>query len=328
MSLEPLHPLDMSSTDRTPGAFLAPLPLGHPSHSRSSIKDEGFDLNLPFSSTLSSSSSYMASSVSPPLLVRNSVTAVLLSAAGMQPLVVDVSRPAPPPSLLPNYPSHVSIHIKLSLSSLHDVSSPPMLHGFSGTVTFAASWTSVAQCMTRLYTGGVCRSIEQEYFEPAAALSPVSPVTATLPESELSRCRWGSIGECIVRQLATGTLTPVLPTGVETRIIQQITVDNEELACITYDLTWTASGPPTAEVLRVSQGQGQQQHFAAPATTALPEPASFLSLSNWNSGSSYAQYAPYVPRSQEPAYSPYTSIGNSCSFPDNGEQRYTHILFS
>ncbi len=339
MSLEPLHPLDMP-TDRTPGAFLASLPLGHPSHPRSSIKDEGFDLTLPFPSTLSSSSSFMAPSVSPPLLVRNCVTAISLSAAGMQPLVVNVSRSASPSSLLPNYPPHVSIHIKLSLSSLHDVSSPPTLHGFSGSVTFAAPWTSVAQCTTRLYAGGVCESIEQAYFESAAPLSPLSltAITAPLPESGLSSCRWGSIGKCIVRRRATYTrlVANTCPyTGVEIRIIQQIIVDNEELACITYDLTRTANGPPTAEVLRVSQGQGQHLAAPAPATAALPEPASFLSLSNWNSGPSYAPYATYVPRSQEPRamYSPYTSIGSSSSFSDSGEQQYNQtytpsVLFS
>jgi hypothetical protein len=306
LSLEPLHPLD-----RTPGEFLASLPFGH--HHRGSVKDEGFDLALPVSP------SYMSSSVSPPLVVRNSVTAISLSAAGMQPLVVNVSRATSPSSLHPNYPSRVSIYIKLSLSSLHDVSSPPTLHGFSGTVTFAAPWSTVAQCMTRLYAGGVCESIEQDYLEPAAPLSPMSltPVTAPLPESRLSSCRWGSI-------------------GVDTRIIQQINVDNEELACITYDLTWTASGPPTAEVLRVSQGQGQQ-HVPAPAapvvpaTTALHEPASFLSLSGWNSAPSYAPYtAHYVPRSHEPhgIYSPYASLGNSSSYSDGAEQRYTQIQYS
>jgi len=306
------------SPDRTPGGYLAPLPLGH--HHRGSIKDEGFDLALPFLSALSSSSSYTAASVSPPHLVRNSVTAISLSAAGMPPLVVNVSRAASPSSLLPNYPSRVSIHIKLSLSSLHDVSSPTTLHGFSGTVTFAAPWTSVAQCMTRLYAGGVCESIEQDYLEPASPLSPMSltPVTAPLPESRLSSCRWGSI-------------------GVETRIIQQINVDNEELACITYDLTWTTSGPPTAEVVRVSQGHGgggQQQHIPAPApapapaNTALHEPASFMSLGGgWNSGSSYAPYAHYVPRSQEHhgMYSPYAS---SPSYSDGSEQRYTQIQYT
>lgn len=302
LSLEPLHPLD-----RTPAAYLAPLPFGH--HHRGSIKDEAFDLALPVSP-----SSYMSSSVSPPLVVRNSVTAISLTAAGMQPLVVNVSPATSPSSLHPNYPSRVSIYIKLSLSSLHDVSSPPTLHGFSGTVTFAAPWSSVAQCMTRLYAGGVCESIEQDYLEPAAPLSPMSltPVTAPLPESMLSRCRWGSI-------------------GVGTRIIQQINVDNEELACITYDLTWTASGPPTAELLRVSHGQGQQHVPApAPATTALPEPASFVSLSGWNSGPSYASYPHYVPRSHEPhgIYSHYPSIGSSSSYSDGGEQRYTQIQYS
>jgi hypothetical protein len=73
------------------------------------------------------------------------------------------------------------------------VSSPPALHGFSGTVTFAAPWTNVAQCVTRVFAGGVCESVEYASFEPAAL--SMTPVTVPLPESELSRCRWGNIGE-------------------------------------------------------------------------------------------------------------------------------------
>jgi hypothetical protein len=125
---------------------------------------------------------------------------VSLSAAGMQPLLVEMDRYAPPSPTLANFaPPRVSIHIKLSLSSLHDVSSPPALHGFSGTVTLAAPWTNVAQCVTRVFAGGVCESVEYAYFEPAASLSPLSmaPVTVPLPESELSRCRWGNIGAYI-----------------------------------------------------------------------------------------------------------------------------------
>src|SRR6267154_3590729 len=113
-------------------------------------------------------------------------------------------------------------------------------------------------------------------------------------------------------------------TGVETQIDQLVTVDNEELAWITYDLTWTASGPPSAEVLSVQrdsqpsqeqqqQQQQQQQQFVA-APTPLPDSASFLSLNNsWNSETSYAPYASYVPRSQELpiAYSPYSPLGGS-----------------
>jgi hypothetical protein len=107
-------------------------------------------------------------------------------------------------------------------------------------------------------------------------------------------------------------------TGVETRIDQVVTVDHEELAWITYDLTWTASGPPSAEILKVQRDsqehehEQQQQQFVA-ALTPLPESASFLSLNSWNSETSYAPYASYVPRSQEPssAYSPYSPLGRS-----------------
>ncbi|KAI0283135.1 hypothetical protein BGY98DRAFT_34943 [Russula aff. rugulosa BPL654] len=226
----------------------------------------------------------MTTSVTPHV-VRNSITAVSLTAAGMRPLVIEVEQYAPPSPTLANFTPRVSIHIKLSLSSLHDVSSPPALHGFSGTVTFAAPWANVAQCMTRVFAGGV----------------------VPLPESELSRCRWGNV-------------------GVDTRIDQLVTVDNEELAWITYDVTWTASGPPSAEILNVQrdsqeqQREQEQQQFVAAAPTPLPEPAAFLSLNSWNSETSYAPYASYVPRSQEPsfAYSPYSLGGSS-----NGDQHYT-----
>jgi hypothetical protein len=192
-----LHSLDVPS-ERTPGAYLAPLPIAHASHRTAPVKDEGFDLHLPFPPpSMPSLSSVMGPSVSPPLVARNGITALSLGAAGMRSLLVEVDRYAPPSSAsLPNCPPCVSIHIKLSLSSLHDLSSPPALHGFSGTVTFAAPWGSVAQCVTRVFAGGVCESVENAYFEPTTPLSPISmtPVTLPLPESELSRCRWGNIG--------------------------------------------------------------------------------------------------------------------------------------
>ncbi len=195
--LDALHASDLPN-GRTPGTYLASMPFAHPSQRpRSPVKDETCDLHLPFPTSIPQPSSIMAPSVSPPHGVRNGINAVSLSAAGMPPLVVEVDQYAPPSTSLPNYPPRVSIYIKLSLSSLHDVSSPPSLHGFSGTVTFAVPWTSVAQCMTRVFAGGVCESVEYAYFEPTTPLSPISmiPVTLPLPESELSRCRWGNIGE-------------------------------------------------------------------------------------------------------------------------------------
>jgi hypothetical protein len=182
-------------TERIPSAFFEAVPLAHNPQQQpgSAVKGEGLDLQLPFPATIPPISSLMTT----PHVVRNSITAVSLTAAGMRPLVIEVDQYAPPSPTLANFPPRVSIHVKLSLSSLHDVSSPPALHGFSGTVTFAAPWTNVAQCVTRVSAGGVCESVEYAYFEPAASLSPLSmvPVTVPLPESELSRCRWGNIGE-------------------------------------------------------------------------------------------------------------------------------------
>ena len=340
--LDALHALDPPD-ERTPAAFLASVPLAHnPQQPRSGIKDEGYDLHLPFPGTVPPISSLMTTSVTPPHIVRNSVAVagVTLSAAGMRPLHIEVDQYAPPSPTPTNFSPRVSIHIKLSLSSLHDVSSPPALHGFSGTVTFAAPWTSVAQCVTRVFAGGVCESVEYAYFEPAASLSPLSmaPVTVPLPESELSRCRWGNIGGYYPDGLQ-GSYTGGLVadtwscTGVETRIDQVVTVDHEEVAWIAYDLTWTASGPPNAELLNVQRDsheqplQQQQQLVVAP--TPVPEPASFLSVNSWNSEPSYAPYASYVPRSQEPpiAYSPYSCLAGS----PNGDQQYTQyssVLFS
>jgi hypothetical protein len=180
-------------TERIPALFHGSIPVAHNLQQQpgSSVKDEGFDLQLPFPVTIPPISSLMTTSVAPPP-VRNSITAVSLTAAGMRPLVIEVDQYAPPSPTLSNFTPRVSIHIKLSLSSLHDVSSPPALHGFSGTVTFAAPWTNVAQCVTRVFAGGVCESVDYAYFEPASSLSPV---TVPLPESELSRCRWGNVGE-------------------------------------------------------------------------------------------------------------------------------------
>jgi hypothetical protein len=336
--LDALHALD-APDERTPAAFLASVPLAHnPQQPRSAIKDEGYDLHLP--GTVPPISSLMTTSVAPPHIVRNSVAGVTLSAAGMRPLHIEVDQYAPPSPTPTNFSPRVSIHIKLSLSSLHDVSSPPALHGFSGTVTFAAPWTSVAQCVTRVFAGGVCESVEYAYFEPAASLSPLSmaPVTVPLPESELSRCRWGNIGgycpDGLQGSYTGGLVADTWPcTGVETRIDQVVTVDHEEVAWIAYDLTWTASGPPSAEILNVQRDpqehpqQQQQQLVSAP--TPVPEPASFLSVNSWNSEPSYAPYASYVPRSQEPpiAYSPYSCLAGS----PNGDQQYTQyssVLFS
>ena len=147
----------------------------------------------------------------------------------------------------------------------------------------------------------------------------------------MSKTRTGRSGQIIIQVgLVANTW---LCTGVETRIDQVVTVDHEEVAWIAYDLSWTASGPPGAEILNVQRDsqeqpqQHQQEVVAAPAP--VPEPVSFLSVNGWNSEPSYAPYASYVPRSQEPpiSYSPYSCLGGS----PHSDQQYTHyssVLFS
>ncbi|KAI0273376.1 hypothetical protein BC834DRAFT_205426 [Gloeopeniophorella convolvens] len=311
--LDSLQTLELPPGQRAQSTFLAPLPLMPPSQSRGSVKGEG---QVDFPPSVPPHLPYLGSGVSPPHFLRNSITALSLCAAGMQPLVVEVDRFTSSSQSVSNYSSRVSIHIRLSLSSLHDVSSPPTLHGFSGTATFGTPWTSAAQCVTRVYAGGLCTSEEQGYFEAAAPLSSLSPtpVTAPLPESGLSSCRWGNV-------------------GVETRIIQQVIVDNEELAWITYDLARTPSGPPTAEVVSVHKDPRREQQLVA-APTALPQTAPFLNLENWNSGPAYSSYSPYVPRSHEQPssalFSTYSSLGGSSDTPlsDAGDHPYTQYSSS
>jgi hypothetical protein len=132
----------------------------------------------------------------------------------------------------------------------------------------------------------------------------------------------------LLRLVADTCLCP----GVETRIIQQVIVDHEDLAWITYDLTRTASGPPTAEVLSVQSDT--RLHVAPPLpTTSVPESTPLLSLNTWHSVTSYSPttYTPYVPRSQQEhltLFSPFSSFSSSSS----GNPQYTHyassVLFS
>ena len=130
---------------RTPSKYsdaqsVRPVPLTHnpQQQPKSDVKDEGFDLQLPFPVTMPPISSRMITRVTPPHVARNSIAAVSLTAAGRRPLVIKLEQYAPPSPTLANFTSRVSIYIKRCLSSLHDVSSPPALHGVSGTVTFAA----------------------------------------------------------------------------------------------------------------------------------------------------------------------------------------------
>ncbi|KAA1469485.1 hypothetical protein DENSPDRAFT_745222, partial [Dentipellis sp. KUC8613] len=222
----------------TEQAYLTPLSM--PSASEATgmrhvkAEPEPFDSSF----LLSNVSSNAFASQSMPSLQRfhNSISALALWAEGMQPISIDVERLMQLTRSQPSSTSRVCIRLKLSLSTLDDVLSPPTLHGFQGTLAFAAPWTASAQCVTRVYAGGVCDSEESSNFQCSMSNTGGAgqPVTVMLPDSWLSRCKWRN-------------------ANVPTFITQQILVDNEELALIVYDLERPQHGLPSAEFVDISR---------------------------------------------------------------------------
>ncbi|KAI0030753.1 hypothetical protein K488DRAFT_71951 [Vararia minispora EC-137] len=125
------------------------------------------------------------------------------------------------------------LRVQLRASLLSDVTSPPTMHGFQGTVSFSGRWLRAATCITRVIVDGVCDSEEAGAFDPAASLPSTSGTTAFLPDSWLSRCRWRN-------------------AGLPTRLVQQIAVDGTEIATILYDLERPESGCAAAVLLGCS----------------------------------------------------------------------------
>ncbi|KAI0046094.1 hypothetical protein FA95DRAFT_1417045 [Auriscalpium vulgare] len=244
--------LDFPTVGSSPQTYLTSLPL--PEHHRDArrrpIKVESLPLPAPFHVSAPVNPGYISSSLPTPHFLRtSSVTAVSLWAEGMHPLTVDIGRYTTPSHLESRA---VSIRFRLSLSSLNDVASPPTLHGFQGSISLAEPWTSSAQCFTRVYAGGVLEEEEAGSLMPGMS-SVAQPFTALLPESWLSRCKWRR-------------------AGVDTRIIQDIFIDNEAAACIIYDLERPGHGPPSAELLEVyNKDRGRPLSAPHSAPQAFPQ---------------------------------------------------------
>ncbi|KAI0321636.1 hypothetical protein OF83DRAFT_1168273 [Amylostereum chailletii] len=247
-----VHPLDFSALDQF-NSFLTPCPPLSPLDSVASSSPTvdsfpGTAFDQPSPSDAWSRSFGLPPQSTAPVLSRVAISSFSIWAEGMLPLHINLNRLVPAPA--PN--TRIVLRMKASVSQLSDVLSPPTLHGFQGTVSFAAPWHTSAQCITRVFTGDVCDSEETGSFE---ALSPSHPsgdasrpqtVTALLPDSWLSRCRWRN-------------------SAVSTRLTQQIVVDGEEIACIVYDLARPPSGPASAQLDGVREER----------TTAIRPPSSF-----------------------------------------------------
>lgn len=114
------------------------------------------------------------------------LSSIDLYAEGMVPFTFPIA------SVLANHPSdqappRLIIQIKIRLPSIDDVNGFPTLHGILGAVTFTRPWVTSTSCITDVYAAGIHHSRENMELLPVPVESCAS---ATLPESELTRCRW------------------------------------------------------------------------------------------------------------------------------------------
>ncbi|KDQ60857.1 hypothetical protein JAAARDRAFT_31856 [Jaapia argillacea MUCL 33604] len=121
----------------------------------------------------------------------------------------------------------------------------------------------------------------------AAVTDSSTSVSAFLPESWLNRCKW-------------------LNAGLHSRIVQQIIVDDDVLAVISYDVDRSANGGlPSVELVNF-----QRHEFLGPSPAQLPTDFPHPS----NSASCNAAHAELIRRSrteEPPSRShPYLSAGS------------------
>lgn len=173
----------------------------------------------------------------------NKITSVCLLAEGMTPFTIKLDALLPPSQAA----SPIALKARLCISSVDDARSPPMLHGFIGSVCLGNVWTSSGKCTTKVFSGNVCISEETGPLDVTNV--DVGTVIAMFPESSLTRCRWLDACEFIVLVFACCPHDePSL--AVQTSITQEIMIDNEILLYLIYDLDRkNGGGLPSAELL-------------------------------------------------------------------------------
>jgi hypothetical protein len=135
----------------------------------------------------------------PPSLFGNRICFISLWAEGMQPFTVPTASSTTNVFMPPTV-----FRMKLHLSSIDDARSPQTLHGFHGTITLAAPWISVAECITKVYANNICISQESGSLQLVSTSGITTDglmVQAYLPESPLSRSRW--LDASVYRSFAT-----------------------------------------------------------------------------------------------------------------------------
>jgi len=132
-----------------------------------------------------------------------------------------------------------------------------------------------ANCVTDVYAANVHHSRDIAPLQPPTIDSAMGECTASLPESELTRCRW-------------------LDSSKQTSIYQRVVVDNDTMAVIVYDLDRSfCDNSPFAEVV------GFQKYRVNSEKPQSPPPVSPApSYSNYNY--TFASQTHCIPRTRYP----------------------------
>ena len=187
----------------------------------------------------------------PPLLVANRLISINLFAEGMPPFTIPVGALTSDYHSIAQAPPRLLIRIKLHLPSIDDMHGSPTLHGIHGTISFSRPWVTSATCITDVYAANVHHSHDVAPLQPPSVDPSMSEPTTSLPESELTRCRWLDSSTCMFHLvLAFASCTTTWSLAKQTSIYQRIIMDNDTMAVIVYDLDRSISDDsPFAEVV-------------------------------------------------------------------------------
>ena len=122
---------------------------------------------------------------SPPAV--NRLTSINLFGEGLQAYAIPLqsyysSTAQPSPRLL--------IKIRIRLPAIDDMQGSPTLHGIHASISLARPWSLSATCTTDVYAASVHHSRVTSPLQPPVIDASTGESTASLPESELTRCRW------------------------------------------------------------------------------------------------------------------------------------------
>jgi len=162
------------------------------------------------------------SDISPQTSGATRIKTFCLLADGMTPFSINVDALASQPRR-----AWLALKMKLCITSVDDICSPSTLHGFASSIHLSDAWSTSGKCITKVYVGNTC--ISEEVGTLGISSMEVGRVTAVLPDSSLTRCRW-------------------LDASVSTRLTQELIVDGQTLIYLIYDLD-RRNGMPSAELI-------------------------------------------------------------------------------